>query len=164
MKKIGIVGSRGRNDSNTLWALRDGFFRIYQDGDWIVSGGAKKGGDWVAYDLSNCFGIPILIFNARWDYEWDAVIKRLIYRTAYNKAAGFIRNKPIAHHSDVLIATPKPETVEFFRNLQGSVMIKDLNKLKGGTENTIGHWIRHKSTYSEGDRHYEWNTNNLILL
>ncbi len=163
MKKIGIVGSRNRDDSGTYELIKTELFREYEDGDWIVSGGAKKGGDRIARTLSMIFGIPILEFNARWDHTWNPLLEQMEY-TKYNKTAGFIRNKPIAHHSDILIATPHPSTTEFFKHMHGSVLVKELTPLKGGTENTIEHWIRHKNIYSDGSGVLKWDEDKLILL
>ena len=41
--------------------VRDKFFEIYEDGDWICSGGCKKGADRFAEMIAK-EGIPILIF------------------------------------------------------------------------------------------------------
>lgn len=94
----------------------DAFLSVYEDGDWIVSGGCKKGGDAFAERIAKDFGIPILIFEARWNHKWkNYKFIRLQYT---NKNAGKIRNVPIAEHSDILIACVSPDRT-------------------GGTEHTI---------------------------
>jgi len=114
MKKIGIIGTRRRNTRTDFIDVKDAFFSVYEDGDWIVSGGCPKGGDAFAEKIAKDFGIPILIFEARWNHEW----KEGKFIRKYNKAAGFIRNTPIAEHSDILISCVHPDRT-------------------GGTENTI---------------------------
>ena len=90
MKKIGIVGTRSRNTEKDFNKVYNAFDKIYEDGDWIVSGGCPKGGDYFAELIAKKKGVPILIFYPNW-------IK-------YKKAAGFIRNTYIAEESDILIA------------------------------------------------------------
>lgn len=89
MKKIGIVGTRRRDSIEALKVVEKDFFEIYEEGDWIVSGGCSKGGDRFAEVIAKKFGIPILIFYPNWD--------------KYKKGAGFVRNLEIAKNSDVLI-------------------------------------------------------------
>ena len=117
MKKIGIIGTRRRNTRTAFMAVKEAFFTVYEDGDWIVSGGCQEGGDVFAEKIARDFGIPILIFHARWNHKWMDEEKKFIRK--FNKAAGFIRNAPIAENSDVLIACVHPDRT-------------------GGTENTIG--------------------------
>ena len=117
MKKIGIIGTRRRNIRTDFIKVKDAFFEIYEDGDWIVSGGCPEGGDAFAEKIARDFGIPILIFHARWNHRWYEAEKMFIRK--FNKAAGFIRNTPIAENSDVLIACVHPDRT-------------------GGTEDTIG--------------------------
>ena len=90
MKYIGIIGSRRRNRGIDRKAVREKFFEVYEDGDWIVSGGCPEGGDRFAEKIAKDYGIPILIFYPNW--------KKL------GKAAGIIRNTDIAKESDVLVA------------------------------------------------------------
>jgi hypothetical protein len=89
-KNIGIVGTRRRNSGKDHYIVEKKFFEIYEDGDWIVSGGCGKGADRFAESIAKHFGIPILIFYPRWKI--------------YGKSAGFRRNDSIAHYSDILIA------------------------------------------------------------
>jgi hypothetical protein len=102
MKNIGIIGTRKRNIRTDFIKVKDAFFEVYEDGDWIISGGCEKGGDAFAEALAEMFGIPILILHARWRHKWDGEKKN--FERTFNKAAGFIRNTPIAEHSDILIA------------------------------------------------------------
>jgi len=90
MKKIGIVGTRRRNSGIDQKATREKFFEIYQDGDWIVSGGCPQGGDRFAEKIAKDYGIPIIIFYPNWK--------------KYGRGAGIVRNLDIAINSDVLIA------------------------------------------------------------
>ena len=90
MKKIGIVGSRRRDTKEDFLAVKKAFFKIYKEGDWIVSGGCPKGGDKFAYILHKKYYIPYLEFPANWP--------------KHGKKAGFIRNTPVAKYSDTLIA------------------------------------------------------------
>lgn len=118
-KKIGIIGTRRRNIRTDYMKVMEAFFKVYEDGDWIVSGGCPKGGDAFAEKIARDFGIPILIFHARWNHEWDEENKS--FKRKYNRAAGFIRNTPIAGNSDVLIACVSEDRT-------------------GGTENTISQY------------------------
>lgn len=54
---IGIVGSRRRNTSEDLSLVREAFSRVYEPGDFVVSGGCKKGGDRFAEIIAAEFGI-----------------------------------------------------------------------------------------------------------
>ncbi len=90
MKKIGIIGTRRRDNPEAYMKVVKEFFNIYEEGDWIVSGGCILGGDRFAQVIAKKYGIPILIFYANWD--------------KYKKGAGFVRNIDIAKNSDKLIA------------------------------------------------------------
>lgn len=107
MKKIGIIGTRRRNIRTDFIKVKDAFFEIYEDGDWIVSGGCDEGGDAFAETIAKAFGIPILIIPARWNHEWVEEEKKFIRK--YNNKAGFIRNTPVAEHSDIIIACVHPD-------------------------------------------------------
>lgn len=127
MKKIGIIGSRRRDNPAAYKLVEQKFREIYEEGDWIVSGGAKKGADRFADQISNKFGVP-----------------RLIYPPNYTKygspAALFIRNTDVANKSDVIIACvvhPEDGLTE--------VVIRK----KGGTEDTIRKYLKFHSNLSE---------------
>lgn len=66
------------------------FWRVYEEGDWICSGGCPKGADYLAKVLSDANGIPIIEYEADWK--------------KYGRGAGLIRNSDIAEKSDILIA------------------------------------------------------------
>lgn len=89
-KIIGIVGSRRRNEDSDFFAVLNQFKEVYEEGDWICSGGCPKGGDFFAERIHRTYSTPFLLFPANWD--------------KHGKAAGFIRNTSIAKFSDVLIA------------------------------------------------------------
>lgn len=90
MKKIGIIGSRRKDDTGSYKKVKDQFLEIYEDGDWIVSGGCSKGGDRFAEEIAKRYGVPIMIYHANWK--------------KFGKGAGLIRNGDIAKDSDVIIA------------------------------------------------------------
>lgn len=89
MKKIGIIGTRRRDNTAAYKKVKEAFFEVYEDGDWIVSGGCPKGGDRFAELIAKKYGIPILIFYPNW--------------TKFKKGAGLVRNSDIANNSDILI-------------------------------------------------------------
>jgi len=89
-KRIGIIGSRRRATNKDFAIVRDMFRVVYEDGDWIVSGGCYKGGDNFAERIAKIFEVPILILYAPWKKD--------------GKSAGFNRNTTIAENSDILIA------------------------------------------------------------
>ena len=90
MKKIGIIGTRRRDNPEAYSKVTKAVLEVYEEGDWIVSGGCSKGGDRFAQAIAKKFGIPILIYYPNWD--------------KYSKGAGLVRNSDIANNSDVLIA------------------------------------------------------------
>ncbi len=102
-KKIGIIGTRRRNNRSDYIEVLEVFKQVYEYGDWLVSGGCPKGGDAFAEKIAKDFGIPIVIFNARWNHEYNHEAK-CFDRVKTKKYAGFDRNKDIAGHSDILIA------------------------------------------------------------
>lgn len=110
MKKIGIVGTRRRDSQEAYSKVEQKFLEIYEEGDWLVSGGCPKGGDRFAEIIAKKFGVPIIIFYPDW--------KR------YGRGAGIVRNTDIAKESDVIIAclarTPggADDTVEKFEQLK----------------------------------------------
>jgi hypothetical protein len=90
MKIIGIVGTRRRNGNAAYERVEKKFFEVYEEGDWICSGGCSRGGDRFAEKIAKEHGIPILIFYPNWK--------------KYGKGAGFVRNTDIAKTSHIIIA------------------------------------------------------------
>ena len=97
MKIIGIIGSRKRDKFKDYKFILEEFFKIYEVGDWICSGGAPRGGDKFAETIARKNGIPILIFYPNWDKYKDPEGQK-------KNSAGFMRNTDIAKNSDILIA------------------------------------------------------------
>ena len=85
LRGIGIIGTRKRNVKEDYDMVCNAFAETYVEGDFVVSGGCPKGGDYFAGRIAGNLGIPILIFYPNWK--------------EYGKAAGFIRNEKIAQHS-----------------------------------------------------------------
>ena len=98
--KIGIVGSRRRNEPSDFEIVKKKLLEIFKDGDIIISGGCKRGADGFAeilVDELKVAGRTIdkQIFPADWK--------------KHGRAAGFIRNTDIARESEVLIACVAPD-------------------------------------------------------
>jgi len=90
MKRIIIIGSRGRNEVEDFLLVEQQLAEIYEEGDLLVSGGCPSGGDKFAEDLSAKYDIWMVVWKAEWN--------------KYGKGAGFIRNTIIAQNGDVIIA------------------------------------------------------------
>jgi hypothetical protein len=90
-KKVAVIGSRSFDDKSKLYdVLNKNKDKI----KLIVSGGAT-GADTLATDWAKDYGIPYLVFPAKWrDPETGA----------FDRGAGFRRNHSIVRHSDVVIA------------------------------------------------------------
>jgi len=114
MKIIGIIGTRKRNMLKDFQKTKDKFFEIYEEGDWICSGGCKKGGDRFANEIAEKEGIPILTFYPNY--------KR------YSRGAPFVRNTFVAEKANVIIAC----VVNSEDGLD-----EVLKRKTGGTEDTI---------------------------
>ena len=120
MKKIGVVGTRRRDTPAAYKIVEEKFFEIYEEGDWIVSGGCRKGGDRFAEVIAKKYGIPILTIHPNYP--------------KYKTAAAIIRNGPVAENSDVVIAcVMHPE----------DGIIKVLQRTKGGTEDMLKKHIKY---------------------
>ena len=112
MKKIGIIGTRKRNIITDFVTVRDKFFEVYKDRDWIVSGHCPKGGDAFAEKIAYDHGIPILLFPPK----------------AFRREHFFARNTLVAENCDILIAcliNPHESLEEIYK------------RTSGGSEDTI---------------------------
>jgi tRNA(Ile)-lysidine synthase TilS/MesJ len=125
MITIGIVGSRRRAEPADFTLLTEAFFRIYQPGDRIVSGGCAKGADAFAEELAKSCGISITIHYPR-KADLDAELAKKNPRAAITKI-NYERNQRIADEADILIA------------------LTALDR-KGGTEDTIKRFLRRPGT------------------
>lgn len=92
-KTIGIVGSRRRDSTEDYALCAKAFFKVFNRGDRIVSGGCPTGGDRFAEVLAKLYQCTITIHYAYWNGP-------------DGKRAGFVRNTQIAEDCDVLIALP----------------------------------------------------------
>ena len=90
MKKIAIIGTRRRDTASAYKQVTEEFFKHYEEGDWLVSGGCPKGGDRFAQAIAKKYGIPIVIFYPNW--------------TKHGRGGGLVRNTDIAKEADILIA------------------------------------------------------------
>lgn len=96
-KIIGIIGARKRDDPHDLFLTTEAFLKVYEQGDWICSGGCPHGGDRFARAIRLSYCTPYLEFPANWNL--------------HGKSAGYVRNHDIAKFSDVLIACVTPERI-----------------------------------------------------
>jgi len=126
-KKIGIIGTRRRNIITDFNKVKEAFLEIYEDGDWIDSGACSKGGDAFAEKIAKDFGVPILLFPARWSHEWNYEIGKFEKLSHVDRTAGFGRNITIAGHCDVLIAVVSED-----RTGGTEDTIKKFDKMKKG--------------------------------
>jgi hypothetical protein len=99
--------------------IEEKFWEIYEEGDWIVSGGCSKGADRFAEMIAKQEGIPILTIYPCY--------KR------YKMGAPIVRNGPVAENSDVVIAcVRRPE--------EGLEEV--LKRKKGGTEDMLKKFVK----------------------
>lgn len=138
-KTIGIIGTRKRDGKEDYKRVEWLFLSIYEQGDWLVSGHCKEGGDRFAEAIAFKFGVPILLFPARWRDYFRASARgpaasappldqgMLVNDSVYDSKAGFKRNVWIAEQSDILIAVVSPE-----------------GRFAGGTGNTIHEFLSMK--------------------
>lgn len=122
MKKIGIIGTRKRNIRTDYQLTHDAFFEIYEEGDWIVSGGCPKGGDAFAEKIAFSYGIPILLFPPK----------------KKTKKEFFARNTSVANASDMIIAcliNPNHSLTDIY------------GRQFGGTEDTIRKFLKKRGYF-----------------
>jgi len=115
-KIIGIVGSRRRNSYADYIICRSKFKEIYEEGDSIVSGGCKKGGDLFAEVIAKRYDIPIIVHLPNKN-DLNKELLKINPRAAF-AIINYARNDLIAQDADILIA----------------IVAEDR---KGGTEDTI---------------------------
>jgi hypothetical protein len=90
-KKVAVIGSRSFDDKDRLYKVLN---KNKDKIKLIVSGGAT-GADSIATEWAKDYGIPYLVFPAKWrDPETGE----------FDRGAGFRRNHSIVRHSDVVIA------------------------------------------------------------
>ena len=101
MKRIGITGSRSRNSPDDFERLENKFFELYENGDIIISGGAKAGADHFAQIIADRS-------NGKISHVPFEATPELYMK--YGRKAPLIRNTRIAKESDILIAMPNPDS------------------------------------------------------
>ena len=138
MKKIGIIGTRKRNIITDFHCVKDKFFEVYNEGDWIVSGHCPKGGDAFAERISFDYGIPILLFPPK----------------KKTRKEFFARNLLVAEESDIILACliNPHETVE-------QVLIRT----SGGSEHTLRNFAK-KIERIYGNSHLQDVLNERIII
>lgn len=115
---IGIVGTRKRDTSAAFKEIRKVFDEIYEEGNWLVSGGCPKGGDRYAEQLAKGEGIPIITFYPNYK--------------KFKGGAPIIRNGHIADAASRIIAcVMHPEDG-----------IDAVLERKGGTEDTLRKFVK----------------------
>ncbi len=125
-KNIAIVGTRSRDTSAAFKLIEKKFWEIYEEGDWICSGGCPKGADRFAHDLAKREGIPLLTIYPNY--------KR------YKRGAPTVRNGPVAEIADVTIAcVRRPE--------EGIEEV--LKRKEGGTEDMLKKYVKDKGEKSK---------------
>jgi len=118
MKRIGIIGTRKRDTPSIQKLIETELWKIYEEGDIIVSGGCPQGGDRFGNAIAKANGIPILTIYPNYK--------------KYGRGAPTIRNGPVAQASDIIIAcVMHPE--------EG--VKKVLQRERGGTEDTLRKFV-----------------------
>lgn len=121
MKTIGIIGTRSRDTQADFLKVEEAFFKVYEEGDMICSGGCPKGGDRFAEIISNEYGIPIKIHKPD-KSKLDPEKMKINPRWAYAEI-NYARNTLVAQDSNIVIACVTENR-------------------KGGTEDTIKKYIK----------------------
>lgn len=122
---VGIIGTRRRDNPFAYKVVEEKFFSIYEEGDYICSGGCPKGGDRFAERIAKGNGIPIIIYYPNWE--------------KYGKGAAFLRNDNIAKDSDLIIAC-------VVRHQEGVERV--LKRKTGGAEDTLRKYVKfHKDDW-----------------
>lgn len=114
-----MIGTRKRDTSAAFKEIRKVFDEIYEEGNWLCSGGCPKGADRYAEQLAKSEGIPIIIFYPNY--------KR------FRGGAPIIRNGDVADTADKIIAcVMNPE--------DGIDAV--LERKSGGTEDTLRKFVK----------------------
>lgn len=110
-KKVAVIGSRTFDDKERLYrVLTANYNRIKM----IISGGAR-GADTLATDWAKDYGVPYLVFPARWKDE----------NGNHDRGAGFKRNWDIINYSDIVVAFYDGQSKGTAHSLE---IAKNLNK------------------------------------
>lgn len=112
MKKIAVIGTRRRDTYADFCMTEKCFLSVYEEGDTIVSGGCKKGGDRFAELLITKYNTGKEIHKAEW-----------VKGGVYDRSAGHKRNTIVARVSDVVVACVASDRT-------------------GGTEDTIRKFVK----------------------
>jgi len=127
-KKIGIIGSRRRDAKGDFELCKESFLSIYEEGDKVVSGACKKGGDRFAEIIAEELGLTEdnggLILYRPDKSKLDPEKMEKNPKWAYAEI-NYARNTLIAEDSDIIVA----------------VVAEDR---KGGTEDTIKKFLKNK--------------------
>ena len=119
MKRIGVIGTRKRNTGEAWKKVDAVLLDIYEDGDWIVSGGCEKGAD--------RFGVK---FAKR---EGTAMLTLFPNYKRYGRGAPIVRNGSVAENSDMIVAcVMNPE----------DGIDRVLERKTGGTEDTLRKFVK----------------------
>ena len=121
--KIGVIGSRDRNEPADKEELRRILSTYLHLNPVFVSGGCPKGGDRFAEELSEEFGLDEMIVHYPDKSKLDPYLMERGLAKAAHAKINFARNELIARDSDILIALVREDR-------------------KGGTENTIDHFLK----------------------
>ena len=138
MKKIGIIGTRKRNIITDFYQVKEAFFKVYEEGNWIISGHCPKGGDAFAEKIAFDYGIPILLFPP-------------MQKT---RKEFFARNTLISELSDIIIACliDPHESIEVI-----------LERKSGGSEDTLKKFAKRLNT-TYGNAHFIDVLNERIII
>jgi predicted Rossmann fold nucleotide-binding protein DprA/Smf involved in DNA uptake len=90
-KKLAVIGSRTFDDKQRLYDI---LTKNLPNIKLIISGGAT-GADTLATQWASDYGLPYLVFPALWHDPFTG---------AFNRGAGFARNRYIIEHCDVVMA------------------------------------------------------------
>jgi len=126
MKKIGVIGTRKRNSGEAWKKVKVVLSEVYQEGDWLISGGCEQGADRFAVKFAKSEGAALLTIYPNY--------KR------YNRGAPIVRNGPVADQCDIIVACViSPE--DGIENV--------LARKTGGTEDTLRKFAARVKDYKD---------------